>query len=189
MFGFIIPAMSKEHVEKQVVQLIEHRNKRVESKDGSHERHYYRKGEHLCRLPNVSLPPTVNILLNSSSLWIETGEYKYTPSLLIKAFFVRKDGKDISEDIFSVFIADKKRCIAQKWGIVPRSAWNKQRHQYWDENFVKALFTHTALCEKSPAKNVNKSAYAIREDITFKKMEEWYLQANNEAVKIKDKKR
>jgi len=177
--------MSSERTEGQVLQLIGQRE--AERNESTHFHRNYYEGEHLKRLPVVSLPQPVNILINSPSLWLKVENTEYTPSSLVKSFFVRKDGREINEKKISVFYADTKRNIATKWGIISRSTWNKQRHQYWDKDFVKALFTYITLCGKSHLRNVNKILYTVRDDITFEEMETLYLEANTEAADITNK--
>lgn len=143
-------------------------------------RNFY-KGERK-NLPIIPLPQPVDILFASRSLWLKVGDVEYTPSKLVKSFLVRKNGREIDENNISVFYADTKRRIATKWGITPRSAWNKQRCQYWDKDFVKAIFTYIVLCEKSNLRNVNKISYTVRGDITFEEMENLFFKANDEAV-------
>jgi hypothetical protein len=156
--------------------------RKARNSDG--HRNYYPR-EKASKLPHRLLPKPVQTLFESPSLWIINSEdgLEYTSSALVKAFFVRKNGQKIDENGFSVFIADSKRYIAERWGITPKSAWNKQRNQYWDKKFVKAMFTRIVCCEKSSRRNVNKIAYEIREDITTEEMESIFLDANTKAIK------
>jgi len=177
--------MISERSEDQISQLIEGRKLRWSK--NPHLYRSYHKSEHPDELPVVSLPNPVEILLNSPSLWLKAGDLEYTPSLLVKSFFIRKDGQEINDRVFSVFIADAKRSVAEKWGVVPLSAGNKQRNQYWDRDFVKALFTYTTLCEKSDWGLENKISYTVRDDIAFEEMENWYLKANIKTIKFINK--
>lgn len=172
--------MSGERINTQVVGLIGLRL-------GLQGRNYH-KGDRLRDLPEVVFPNSVNTLFDSPSLWLKAEGVKFTPSLLVKSFFVRKDGKEIKIKPFSVFIADNKRYIAEKWGIVQKEAWNKQKNQYWREDFVKAIFTHVVYCENSEYITENKIAYKIREDISLEEMEAIFLQANNKVLEIINKK-
>ncbi len=178
--------MINEREESKISQLIKYRESELANTQIYHN---YSNSEHLVELPVIPLPKPVEILFNSPSLWLKVGDHEYTPSLLVKSFFVRKDGGEIDRHVFSVFIADNKRSIAKKWGVSPHSARNKQRYQYWDRDFVKALFTYTTLCEKSHSGLINKISYTIRENITFEEMEAWYSRANSEVLNKYERRR
>lgn len=187
-FSHIILRMSHEHIEKQVTQLIYRRIHNLDPKVAKTINESYFIGNRVEKVPKVKFPDTVNILLNSRQLWLKVEDREYTPSDLVKSFFVRKDGKEKDNDLFSVFIADRKRYVAENWGIKPHKAWNKQKHQYWDKEFVKALFTYIVVCEESDWKNKNKLEWKIRDDMTLKDMELEFAQINKKTVDIINKK-
>jgi hypothetical protein len=173
----------------QVSQLIFRRIHNLDPKVAPTINESYFISEDAEEMPKVAFPKSVQILLNSRQLWLAVEDHCYTPSDLVKSFFVRKDGKHKDPDLFSVFIADRKRYIAENWGIKPNKAWNKQRHQYWDKDFVVALFTYIVDCEESDWKNKNKLEWKIRKDFKLKEMVEEFKQINTRTIQIINKRR
>lgn len=179
--------MSHEQIDMQVSNLIYRRCHKLDLTVAETINESYRIGDNIDKMPKVRFPESVNTLLHSKQLWLKVEDNEYTPSDLVKSFIVRKDGGKKDRDLFSVFIADRKRYIAENWGIKPLSSWNKQRYQYWDKEFVKAFFTYMVDCEKSDWKNKNKIEWKIRGDLTLKEMEKSFKQINLVTIRIINK--
>ena len=181
--------MSQERVQKRIEELITKRIKELDGGVDNNAHKNFQKGERLFKIPEIPLPRPVDILFQSPPLWLEVEGQKYTPGTLVKAFFINKKGRNANEEDTSVFISNCKLRIANVWGVVPLSTWHKQRNQYWDQYFVKALFTYVYLCDISPYKNVNRFSYTIRDDISIKEMKRLFMEANDKTVRIKAEKK
>lgn len=181
--------MSHEFVERQISQLIYRRSHKLDLKIASTINESYRLADNIELPPKVLFPGSVNTFLNSKQLWLEVENVEYTPSELVKSFIVRKDGSKKDSDLFSVFIADRKRYIAEKWGIKPLSSWNKQKYQYWDKGFVTAVFTYMVVCEESDWKNKNKIEWKINDKLTLGEMQKKFKESNIKTAEVIGKKR
>ena len=174
--------MSPEHASTdRVIMVIEGRKEKLKRKRLDDHESYPKNGKY-GNLPDIPLPEPVGQLFNSPSLWLKIGEDKYTPRSLVQSFLVKKD-KYIKSD-FSNFVAGCKSRVAKKWGIELLAVDNKQKNQYWDQNFVKALFTYVYLCDISPHETVSRCSYTIRKDIDFEEMHRTFTKANDNIVRI-----
>ncbi len=132
--------------EAKVCQLIQKHMEAVNST-------YIKKGR--SKIPDIHLPDFVQTLFTVENLWLQVGGHRFVPDVVVKQLINPKLGEKNSKR-FSVFVADKKRDIARRWGVRPLAAENKSRHQYWDEKFVQ-LFIATVI--------YNSTDYTVRNDI------------------------
>jgi hypothetical protein len=93
----------------------------------------------------VKLPATPRLLLDSPQLWIDVNGTKFTPRNVVEKTVKRNDGKNKQQNSFDVYIATEMEAINKIWGKYPESVFRKQRHQFWNYDYVKAFFAHIEL--------------------------------------------
>ncbi len=118
------------------------------------------------RRPKLIASQPLAILFGTPNLWISVGNERFLPEAVIGKMLVRKDGEAIDPHRFSVFIADRKETLFDRYGAVPLSAWSKQKFQYWDESFFKLFFASIQTANHSPELLFNHIAYKINNDVS-----------------------
>lgn len=135
------------------------------------------------KLPIVKLPKAPRLLLDSPKLWIDVDKTSFIPRAVVEEILIRKNGNEKNQDSFTVFIAMQEKEIQRRWGIKPISVFSKQRHQYWDSEFIKALFIHISLQTSSNDPLVNKTAYTFTKVFDAEKLADVFNQSSIKAAK------
>jgi len=120
------------------------------------------------KLPKVTLPPTYTTLFDSAELWTDIGETLVAPADLIKSVIKRKGGDQIDPKLFSVFWANQKDKVFNNWNIISFTSFSKQRHQFWDKDYVTAVLTNILYCNQHQLGIKNKISYNLAWDIPKK---------------------
>lgn len=135
-------------------------------------------------LPVVDLPPVAQSLLDSPSLWINVHGIDFVPRPVVEELIIRRNGNEKKQNSFTVYIADQRDAIKKMWNIIPVSVWGKQKGQYWDKNFVTALFTNIKLHLNISNPLINKIAYTFSDEFDIQKLKKIFYMSNIEAEKV-----
>ena len=120
--------------------------------------------------PELVMTPALSVLFGMPELWITVDGIRYVPDKVVHSLLYRKDGVPISRDkatqkSFTVSIAMRKQSLEKRYGVRPLSAWEKQRHQYWDEPYVRSFYASLQADSRNRKGLINKVLYKIRDTV------------------------
>jgi len=121
------------------------------------------------KMQEISPDGTLDTFFGVQDLWTTVDTLRYTPFSVVKALLVRNDDRSTTDgraaiDRFSVAVAMRVRMLRERYGITATSVTDKQKHQYWDEPFIRTFFASLQHDLAHPWPHIHKVVFRIRQE-------------------------